>query len=107
MVSTKLVAVHSQTIAPNQRSEPVRTVSTSCTGSRRVAATSGGSRRRTFDTVSIGGTDEVDPARGRVSWISPVARALIRSREGDTVTLQTPVGEEQLEVLEIRYEELS
>jgi transcription elongation factor GreB len=57
-------------------------------------------------TVSIVGTDEVDPAHGRVSWVSPVARALIRSREGETVTLQTPAGEEQLEVLEIRYEEL-
>src|SRR5215831_530055 len=54
-------------------------------------------------TVSI---VEVDPARGRVSWVSPVARALIRSREGETVTLRTPAGEEQLEVLEIRYEEL-
>ena len=57
-------------------------------------------------TVSIVGTDEVDPARGRVSWVSPVARALIRSREGETVTLRTPAGEEQIEVLEIRYEEL-
>ena len=57
-------------------------------------------------TVSIVGTDEVDPAHGRVSWVSPVARALIRSREGETVTLRTPAGEEQLEVLEIRYEEL-
>lgn len=57
-------------------------------------------------TVSIVGTDEVDPSRGRVSWVSPVARALIKAREGDTVTLRTPVGEEQLEVLEIRYEVL-
>jgi transcription elongation factor GreB len=57
-------------------------------------------------TVSIVGTDEVDPSRGRVSWVSPVARALIKAREGDAVTLKTPAGEEQLEVLEIRYEEL-
>ena len=57
-------------------------------------------------TVSIVGTDEVDPSRGRVSWVSPVARALIKAREGDTVTLRTPAGEEQLEVLEIRYEAL-
>jgi transcription elongation factor GreB len=57
-------------------------------------------------TVSIVGTDEVDPARGRVSWVSPVARALIKTREGDMVTLKTPVGDEQLEVLEIRYEDL-
>ena len=57
-------------------------------------------------TVSIVGTDEVDPGRGRVSWVSPVARALLKSREGDVVALSTPAGEERLEVLEIRYEEL-
>jgi len=57
-------------------------------------------------TVSIVGTDEVDPGRGRVSWVSPVARALLKAREGDTVTLRTPAGDEQLEVLRIRYEEL-
>ena len=56
--------------------------------------------------VSIVGTDEVDPSHGRVSWVSPVARALIKAREGETVTLRTPAGEERLEVLEIRYEEL-
>jgi transcription elongation factor GreB len=57
-------------------------------------------------TVSVVGTDEVDPARGRVSWVSPIARALLKAREGDTVTLSTPAGDEQLEVLVIRYEEL-
>ena len=57
-------------------------------------------------TVSIVGTDEVDPARRRVSWVSPVARALIKAREGDTVTVATPSGPEDLEVLEIRYEDL-
>ncbi|TMH44929.1 MAG: transcription elongation factor GreB [Betaproteobacteria bacterium] len=57
-------------------------------------------------TVSIVGTDEVDPARGRVSWVSPIARALLRARKGDAVTLNTPAGDERLEVLEIRYEEL-
>jgi transcription elongation factor GreB len=41
-----------------------------------------------------------------VSWVSPVARALIKARAGDTVTLKTPAGDEQLEVREIRYEEL-
>jgi transcription elongation factor GreB len=56
--------------------------------------------------VSIVGTDEVDPARGRVSWVSPIARALLKSREGDTVTISTPAGDELLEVLRIRYEEL-
>jgi transcription elongation factor GreB len=57
-------------------------------------------------TVSIVGTDEVDPARGRVSWVSPVARALLKARQGDVVTLNTPAGEERLEVRQIRYEEL-
>src|SRR2546427_2602713 len=53
-------------------------------------------------TVSIVGTDEVDPARGRVSWVSPIARALLKAREGDAVTLSTPAGDEQLEVLRSR-----
>ena len=60
----------------------------------------------TEHTVSIVGTDEVDPARGRVSWVSPIARALLKAREGDAVMLSTPAGDEQLEVLAIRYEEL-
>jgi transcription elongation factor GreB len=54
--------------------------------------------------ITIVGVDEVDPARGRVSWVSPVAKALLKSREGDTVTLRTPAGEERLEILEVRYE---
>lgn len=62
--------------------------------------------KRRVHTVSIVGTDEVDPGRGRVSWVSPIARALLRARESDVVTLKTPVGDERLEVLEIRYEEL-
>jgi transcription elongation factor GreB len=57
-------------------------------------------------TVSIVGTDEVDPPRRRVSWVSPIARALIKAREGDTVTVNTPSGPEDLEILEVRYEEL-
>jgi len=57
-------------------------------------------------TISIVGTDEVDPARGRVSWVSPIAGALIKAGEGDTVTLRTPAGEECLEILKVRYEEL-
>jgi transcription elongation factor GreB len=54
-------------------------------------------------TVSIVGIDEVDPARGRVSWISPIAKALLKAREGDVVTLRTPAGAEDIEVVEIRY----
>jgi transcription elongation factor GreB len=57
-------------------------------------------------SVSIVGMDEVDPARGRVSWISPIARALLKARAGDTVTLRTPSGVEELEVEEIRYVDL-
>jgi transcription elongation factor GreB len=44
----------------------------------------------------------MDPARQYISWISPVARALIKSREGDTVTLRTPGGEERLEIVGVR-----
>jgi len=56
--------------------------------------------------VSIVGIDEVDPARGRVSWISPIAKALLKAREGDVVTLRTPAGAEEIEVLGVRYDEL-
>jgi len=54
--------------------------------------------------VTIVGMDEVDPVRGRVSWISPIARALLKARVGDVVTLATPAGSETLEVLDVRYE---
>jgi transcription elongation factor GreB len=54
-------------------------------------------------TVRIVGVDEVDPANGCVSWVSPIARALIKAREGDVVRLRTPAGEEQLEIMEIDY----
>ena len=54
-------------------------------------------------TISIVGADEVDLARGRVSWISPIARALLKAEVGDEVPLRTPHGLETIEVLEIRY----
>ncbi len=54
-------------------------------------------------TVSIVGQDEVDPARGHISWISPAARALNKARIGDVVTLRTPGGAEELEILDVRY----
>lgn len=54
-------------------------------------------------TVTIVGVDEVDLDRGHVSWISPVARALLKARVGDTVTLLTPVGPEPIDVLDVRY----
>jgi transcription elongation factor GreB len=54
-------------------------------------------------TVTIKGIDEVDQLANEVSWISPVARALLRAREGDEVTLATPSGTQRLEVLAVRY----
>jgi transcription elongation factor GreB len=54
-------------------------------------------------TVTIVGVDEVDPAKGQVSWVSPIAKALLKAREGDTVTLRSPAGEEPLEILEVAY----
>ena len=57
-------------------------------------------------TVSIVGTDEFDPGRGRVSWISPIAKALLRAKVGDTVTLRTPRGPEEIEIVDVRYDEL-
>jgi transcription elongation factor GreB len=58
-------------------------------------------------TVSIVGVDEIDTGRGYISWVSPMARALIKAREGDTVTLATPGGVEQLDIVEVRYEPLA
>lgn len=55
-------------------------------------------------SITIVGIDEVDAGAGRVSWISPIAKALLKSREGDRVTLRTPAGEERLEVVEVRYD---
>ena len=54
-------------------------------------------------TITILGIDELDPLHGRISWIAPVARALTKSREGDVVTLQTPSGIEELEILSVEY----
>ena len=56
--------------------------------------------------VRIVGLDETDPTRGYVSWISPVARALMRAREGDRVPLVTPGGRQDLDIVEVRYEEI-
>jgi transcription elongation factor GreB len=53
--------------------------------------------------LTIVGADEVDPAQGQVSWISPIAKALLKAREGDTVLLRSPAGEEKVEILEVRY----
>ena len=54
-------------------------------------------------TITIVGIDELDPLKGKISWVSPVARALTKSREGDVVTLTTPAGEDELEILRVTY----
>jgi transcription elongation factor GreB len=54
-------------------------------------------------TVTIKGIDEVDSLRGEVSWISPIARTLLKSRVGDTLQLVTPVGVETIEVVDVQY----
>lgn len=53
--------------------------------------------------VTILGIDELDPLNGKISWISPVARALTKARLGDAVTLKTPGGIEELVILEVTY----
>jgi transcription elongation factor GreB len=54
-------------------------------------------------TYQIVGVDEADPATGRISWISPLARALLKSREGDVVKFHSPAGLREIEIIEINY----
>jgi transcription elongation factor GreB len=54
-------------------------------------------------SVTIVGVDEAEPLNGKISWISPVARALNKAKEGDTVILRTPAGIDELDILEITY----
>ena len=54
-------------------------------------------------TVTIKGIDEADHAQGEVSWISPIARALLKAREGDVVKLVTPSGAHEIEILQVNY----
>lgn len=58
-------------------------------------------------TVTILGIDEADTLQGQISWISPVARALLKSRVGDEVSLVTPHGLQVLEVLQVNYPQAS
>jgi transcription elongation factor GreB len=64
-------------------------------------------RRGEERTVSIVGVDEIDTSRGYISWVSPMARALIKAREGDVITLAAPGGIEELEIVQVRYEPLA
>jgi transcription elongation factor GreB len=57
-------------------------------------------------TYSIVGIDEADAARNLISWVSPLARALLKAREGDIVVLRSPSGEEELEILAVEYREI-
>ena len=54
-------------------------------------------------TITIKGIDEADSLNGEVSWIAPIARALLKARAGDEVTLVTPGGVEKIEIIEVRY----
>jgi transcription elongation factor GreB len=63
-------------------------------------------RDGTEKTYSIVGIDETDLSRGRISWISPLAKALIKARDGDTVVVKTPGGEEKLEITSVEYREI-
>lgn len=54
-------------------------------------------------TVKLVGLDEADINQGKISWLSPVAKALLKAREGDSVTLRSPAGIETLDIIEIRY----
>ncbi len=56
--------------------------------------------------VTIVGVDELDSGDTRVSWRSPLARALLKARVGDTVTLRAPRGPERLEIVAVRYDDL-
>ena len=54
-------------------------------------------------TITILGIDEADSLQGEVTWISPIARALLKAREGDVVKLITPVGAQDIELLKVSY----
>jgi len=54
-------------------------------------------------TYSIVGIDEADVSRGRISWISPLAKALIKAHEGDRITVKTPAGDETLDIVSVEY----
>lgn len=59
------------------------------------------------NTYAIVGVDEADASAGRISWVSPLARALLKAREGDSVRFQSPQGWREIDILEVRYEALN
>ncbi len=54
-------------------------------------------------TVTVLGVDEADSAQGQISWVSPIARALLKARVGDVVRLLVPGGAQELEILSVTY----
>ena len=69
-----------------------------------VTLTSGDGAENVYSIVGI---DEADVSRGRISWISPLAKALIKAREGDTIVVRTPGGDESLEIVGVDYKEIA
>ena len=59
------------------------------------------------ETVSIVGVDEIDTTKGYISWVSPMAKALIKSRQGDEISLHTPAGVKEIEILKVKYRTIS
>jgi transcription elongation factor GreB len=55
-------------------------------------------------TYTIVGVDETDATSGRISWISPLARAVIKAREGDTIRFQSPLGFRELDIVSVVYQ---
>jgi transcription elongation factor GreB len=58
------------------------------------------------NTYAIVGVDEIDLARGRITWVSPLALALLKHEEGDTITVPTPRGPRELEIVKVEYRKL-
>ncbi len=54
-------------------------------------------------TITIVGVDEAEPLAGKVSWVAPIARAIVKAREGDLVALSTPAGLRHIEIMAVRY----
>jgi len=71
-------------------------------GATVTIASDDGARR----TLAIVGIDETDTERGYISWISPMARALLRARQGDVVSVRTPAGVEEVEIVDVVYRPL-
>ena len=62
-----------------------------------------GSKASKETTIKIVGVDEVDLEKGHVSWVSPIAKALIKAKLGDCVKIQTPNGVCEIEILDVQY----